>query len=59
MNIAGIAPILGITEGEVEAGRRKAAERWAIHALQSVVTAWAIERLAQDDLAAPSGAAPA
>lgn len=59
VNIAGIAPILGITEGEVEAGRRKAVERWAIHVLQSVVTALAIERLAQDDLTAPSGVAPA
>jgi len=45
VNIAGIAPLLGITEGEVEAGPRKAAERWAIHVLQAVVTAVVAERL--------------
>lgn len=45
VNIAGIAPILGITEGEVEAGPRKAGERWAIHVLQAVVSAVLAERL--------------
>lgn len=45
VNIAGIAPVLGITEGEVQAGPRKAAERWAIHVLQAVVTALVAERL--------------
>jgi len=45
-NIGGIAPLLGITEGEVAAGPRKAAERWAIHVLQTVVTALVAERLA-------------
>lgn len=48
VNIAGIAPVLGITEGEIEAGPRKAAERWAIHVLQAVVTALVAERLADD-----------
>lgn len=45
VNIAGIAPLLGITEGEAKAGPRKAGERWAVHVLQSVVTALMIERL--------------
>ena len=45
VNIAGIAPRLGITEGELEAGPRKAAERWGIHVLQAVVTAVLAERL--------------
>jgi hypothetical protein len=45
VNIAGIAPILGITEGEVQAGPRKAGERWAIHVVQAVVTALVAERL--------------
>jgi hypothetical protein len=45
VNIAGIAPKLGITEGEVEAGPRKAAERWGIHVLQAVVTTVLAERL--------------
>ena len=45
VNIGAIAPVLGITEGEVEAGPRKAAERWAIHVLQAVVTAVVAERL--------------
>lgn len=45
VNIAGIAPVIGITEGEVKAGPRKAAERWAIHVLQAVVTAVVAERL--------------
>ncbi len=45
VNIAGIAPLLGITEGEVAAGPRKAGERWAVHLLQSVVTALVAERL--------------
>jgi len=46
VNIAGIAPVLGITDGEINAGPRKAAERWAIHVLQAVVTALVAERLA-------------
>lgn len=46
VNIAGIAPLLGITEGEVAAGPRKASERWAVHVLQTVVTALVAERLA-------------
>lgn len=45
VNIGGIAPVLGITEGEVRAGPRKAAERWAIHVLQAVVSAVVAERL--------------
>ena len=45
VNIAGIAPVLGITEGEVQAGPRKAAERWAIHVLQAVVTVMVAQRL--------------
>ena len=45
VNIAGIAPILGITEGEVQAGPRKPGERWAIHVLQAVVTVLIAERL--------------
>ncbi|WP_249403702.1 hypothetical protein [Sphingomonas sp. CFBP 13720] len=44
VNIAGIAPVLGITEGEIEAGPRKATERWAIHVLQTVITAVVAER---------------
>ena len=48
VNIAGIAPVLGITEGEVAAGPRKAAERWSLHVLQTVVTALAIEAFADD-----------
>ena len=46
VNIAGIAPVLGITDGEINAGPRKAAERWAIHVLQAVVIALVAERLA-------------
>lgn len=48
INIGCIAPLLGITEGEVEAGPRKAGERWAIHVLQAVATAVIAERLTQD-----------
>lgn len=47
VNIGGIAPVLGITEGEIEAGPRKAAERWGVHVLQGVVSAVLAERLAQ------------
>jgi hypothetical protein len=46
VNIGGIAPLLGITEGEINAGPRKAAERWAIHVLQAVASAVIAERLA-------------
>jgi hypothetical protein len=45
VNIGGIAPVLGITEGEIQAGPRKAAERWAIHVLQAVVSVVLAERL--------------
>jgi hypothetical protein len=45
------APVLGITEGEIEAGPRKAGERWAIHVLQAVITAVVAERLASRPLA--------
>ena len=48
VNIAGIAPVLGITEGEIAAGPRKAGERWAIHVLQAVVTAVLADRLTTD-----------
>ena len=51
INIAGIAPVLGITEGEVAAGPRKAAERWGLHVIQSVATAVIAERLAEGDAA--------
>lgn len=47
VNIAGIAPLLGITEGEIKAGPQKAGERWAVHVIQSVVTALVMERLAE------------
>jgi len=45
VNIGAIAPVLGITKGEIAAGPRKASERWAIHVLQAVVTALVAERL--------------
>lgn len=45
VNIGAIAPVLGITQGEVKAGPRKAGERWAIHVLQAVVTAVVADRL--------------
>ena len=45
VNIAGIAPLLGITEGETEAGPRKAAERWGVHVIQAIVTILVAERL--------------
>jgi hypothetical protein len=41
--------MLGITEGEVEAGPRKAGERWAIHVLQAVITTVLAERLRSAD----------
>lgn len=46
VNIGAIAPVLGITEGEVRAGPRKAGERWAVHVIQAVVSAVLAERLA-------------
>ncbi|MCS0591225.1 hypothetical protein ACFQ09_17020 [Massilia norwichensis] len=46
INIGCIAPLLGITEGEIKAGPRKASERWAIHVIQAVVSAVLAERLA-------------
>jgi len=49
VNIGCIAPVLGITEGEIEAGPRKALERWAIHVVQAVVSAVLAERLASND----------
>jgi hypothetical protein len=45
INIGCIAPVLGITEGEVRAGPRKASERWAIHVIQAVASAVIAERL--------------
>ena len=45
VNIAGIAPRLGITEGEVAAGPRKAGERLGLHLLQTVATAVIAERV--------------
>nr|WP_221234787.1 hypothetical protein [Sphingomonas aerophila] len=45
VNIAGIAPVLGITKGEIQAGPRKAAERWFVHVVQTVATALIAERL--------------
>jgi hypothetical protein len=46
VNIGGVAPVLGITKGEVEAGPRLAAERWGVHLLQTVATAAIADRLA-------------
>ena len=46
VNIGCIAPVLGITEGEANAGLRKATERWAVHVIQAVVSALLAERLA-------------
>lgn len=59
VNIAGIAPLIGITEGEGKAGPQKATERWAVHVLQSVVTALVMEKLVDRDqgLAARGAAA--
>ena len=48
VNIGCIAPLLGITEGEVQAGPRKAAERWAIHVIQAVVSAVVAEQLTSE-----------
>jgi hypothetical protein len=45
INIGCIAPLLGITEGEVRAGPRKAGERWAVHVIQAVASAVIAERL--------------
>jgi len=47
VNIGAIAPLLGITEGEVKAGPRKASERWGVHVLQAVATAVLADRLAR------------
>jgi hypothetical protein len=49
VNIVGIAPLLGITEGEVQAGPRKAGERWAIHVLQAVASTVIADRLTTAD----------
>jgi len=49
VNIGCITPLLGVTEGEIAAGPRKAAERWAVHVLQAVVSAVLAERLASGD----------
>jgi hypothetical protein len=46
VNSAGVAPVLGITDGERAAGPRKAAERLGLHLLQSVATATIAERVA-------------
>jgi hypothetical protein len=53
VNIGVIAPLLGITEGEVKAGPRKAGERWGIHVLQAVATAVLAERLARPAVRLP------
>lgn len=45
VNIAGIAPILGITQGEHVAGLRKATERWLVHIIQTIATALIAEQL--------------
>jgi hypothetical protein len=45
VSIAGIATVLGITEGEMEAGTRKAAERWAVHVIQAGITSVVTDRL--------------
>jgi len=45
VNIGAIAPLLGITEGEVKAGPRKASGRWGVHVLQAVATAVLADRL--------------
>jgi hypothetical protein len=49
VNIAGIAPILGITEGEREAGLRQATERWLVHIVQTVATALIAEQLTHQE----------
>lgn len=46
VNIGGIAPVLGITEGERDAGLRKASERWMVHIVQTVATALLAEQFA-------------
>jgi len=46
VNIVGMAPLFGITQGERRAGPRKAAERSGLHVLQTVVTAVLVDRLA-------------
>ena len=45
VNIAGIAPLIGLTEGEIDAGPRKAAERLGVHLVFGVVTALVAEQL--------------
>jgi hypothetical protein len=54
VNIGAIAPVLGITEGEKEAGPRKAGERWGVHVLQAVITAvvadWLTAPAKRDDV---------
>jgi hypothetical protein len=45
VNIAGIAPVLGITKGETRAGPLKALERWAVHVIQAVITTVVADRL--------------
>jgi hypothetical protein len=47
VNIAGIAPLLGITEGEQNAAAPIRAERLGLHLLYGVLTALAVERLGQ------------
>lgn len=45
VNIAGIAPLIGLTEGEVRAGPGPAAQRLAMHVLYGLVTAVVAESL--------------
>lgn len=49
VNIGLIAPRLGITEGEREAGFRLAGERLGVHLLQTVLTALLADRLSGRD----------
>ena len=48
VNIAGVAPLLGITRGEQNAPPAQAAERFGLHVLFGVVTAVALDALARD-----------
>lgn len=47
VNIAGVAPLLGITRGEQNAPPAQAAERFGLHVLFGVVTAVTLDALAR------------
>lgn len=47
VNMVGVAPLLGITQGERNAPARQAAERFGLHVLFGVVTALALDGLAR------------